>query len=234
MIGLDRPLKPEWIYKTLQMFEVGEKPTVYNIPFEEIAAELIGKEGKRKVRTVIFRSFLYTMQTEKNKIESNQFMESVKNYSLEEMKPLFLAKLFIDYEIVRNIIRKIFLVMQGDRSFSSNILRKQMVKTYGDRDVVKRSLRAVLSTLENFKYLSKLNNQFRLNDLIILSEYQTRYFINLYGAYYLKSKSVDLDSFDEAFILFFDLSGIYEVAKKYHSHDWEYIRDHGRNLVLLK
>ena len=58
MIAFDRPLRPRWIYETLQLAEPGQRLTELNLPFEGIATELTGKEGKRKVRTVLFRCFL--------------------------------------------------------------------------------------------------------------------------------------------------------------------------------
>ena len=58
MIGFDRPLRPRWIYESLLLAEPGQRLTELNQPFEEIACELTGKEGKRKVRTVLFRCFL--------------------------------------------------------------------------------------------------------------------------------------------------------------------------------
>ena len=96
MIGLDRPLRPSWIYETLKMIEVGEKPSIYNEPFEDIAKELVGKEGKRKVRTIIFRSFIYSLQEGRGQIQSNIFIEWSKNKSLEELKLLFFWKILMD------------------------------------------------------------------------------------------------------------------------------------------
>ncbi len=53
------------------MIQIGDNPSNYNIPFESIAKELVGKEGKRKVRTVIFRSFIYSFQPKRTKIRIN-------------------------------------------------------------------------------------------------------------------------------------------------------------------
>ena len=54
MIGYDRPLKPEWIYKSLQMVEPGKKPEDFYDAYNDIAVELTGKDGRRKTRTVLF------------------------------------------------------------------------------------------------------------------------------------------------------------------------------------
>ena len=45
MMGYDRPLKPEWIYKTLKNIKVGIKPEEFYDAYNEIAVELTGKDG---------------------------------------------------------------------------------------------------------------------------------------------------------------------------------------------
>ena len=71
MIGYDRPLKPEWIYKTLKMVEPGKKPEEYYDAYNQIAVELTGKDGRRKTRTVLFRTFIYSFQEKTSVIENN-------------------------------------------------------------------------------------------------------------------------------------------------------------------
>ena len=60
MLGYDRPLKPEWIYKSLRMVEEGRKPEEFYDAYNDIATELTGKDGRRKTRTVLFRTFIYS------------------------------------------------------------------------------------------------------------------------------------------------------------------------------
>ena len=63
MIGFDRPLKPRWIYETLLLVKPGQKLSELNDAFEKVARELTGKEGKRKVRTVLFAIFYVIQKT---------------------------------------------------------------------------------------------------------------------------------------------------------------------------
>ena len=51
MLGYDRPLKPEWIYKSLRMVEAGRKPEEFYDAYNDIATELTGKDGRRKTRS---------------------------------------------------------------------------------------------------------------------------------------------------------------------------------------
>lgn len=43
MLGYDRPLKPEWIYKSLKLVDAGKKPEDYYNAYNQIAVELTGK-----------------------------------------------------------------------------------------------------------------------------------------------------------------------------------------------
>ena len=55
MKGFDRPLRPDWIYDFVTTVNVGDKIIDHNEEFEKILWQLDGKEGKRKVRTVLTR-----------------------------------------------------------------------------------------------------------------------------------------------------------------------------------
>lgn len=235
MIGFDRPVKPEWIYETLKMIKVGEKPSVYNEPFEDIAKELIGKEGKRKVRTVIFRSFVYYMQNSKTTIKDNYFIRWVKESPLDELKPLLLLKLLMDYEICRFTIRKISLSLQPEGTFSTEILRQKMVREYGDRDVVKRSLRSLIATLHNFKFITKVDTKtYRITEKYPLDSKQIMQFLLLYGKSYIGSQMIDIESIEPEFSLFFDFDLVKDSLNEYNSIMWNYVREAGREIIYLK
>ncbi|MBF0101194.1 MAG: hypothetical protein HQK77_09835 [Desulfobacterales bacterium] len=46
-------------------------------------------------------------------IQPNIFIESAKKYSVEDLKPLFILKIVIDYEIARYTNRKIAVDLQA-------------------------------------------------------------------------------------------------------------------------
>jgi len=234
MIGLDRPLKPEWIYRLLNMIEPGTPASDYYQAFNDIAQELVGKEGKRKVRTIIFRSFFYSMQSTANFIETNPFITWAQTRSLPDLKPLLLAKILMDYSVTRFITQKISQNMNGDNRFSSSILQKKMVQEYGDRDVVRRSVRSFLHTLHHFGIISPLDPQtFVLGPKLQISDEHLRDFLILYGRYHLYSSTIDLSHIDASLLFYFEKADLLHVAQKYQGKDWEYIRDAGRRVVML-
>lgn len=217
------------------MVEIGEKPSTYNEPFEEIAKELVGKEGKRKVRTVIFRSFIYSLQKQRTSIQPNIFLDWSKDKSLEKLKPLFFWKILMDYKVARFIIKKIDICVDSSKSLSVALLSKKLVQEYGDRDVVKRSLRSFLATLDHFGFLSQIDKKnYNVSDKASLSNEQVRDFLILYAKVFLRSKVIDIKNIDPVFFFFFQPVDLKIVAKEYNSIYWEYIRGANRNQLILR
>ena len=235
MIGFDRPLRPQWIYETLKMVEIGQKPIKYNKPFEDIAVELVGKEGKRKARTVLFRSFIYSFQAKNTKIESNPIIELVQTRTLEQLKPIFLVKLLMDYEITRSVTNKIELLTDNSNIISIPPLSKRLVSEYGDRNVVKRSIRSFISTLCNFDVLSEVDNKtFKLTKRMKVEDEDLVDILKLYSTYFLKSEVVDLQQIPPQLFFYFDAPAFEDVAFAFNGVHWEYIKDVRRSVLMMK
>jgi len=233
MIGIDRPIRSEWIHQILKIMEPGQKLSDYNASFENIAKQLLGKEGKKKARTVIFRSFIHSVQTNTKTVEDSYFIQLAKEHGEAMLRPVFFLKLLMDYEILRQSIKKIFLLEQGNGLFSPDLLKKQIVRSFGDRDVVKRSANACLSTMVHFKLLAKNGKHYALIRQSALSETQSLFFIEMYSRFYLHSESVDLNAIDDVFNLIYPLDNMNRILNQ-HPERWEHIRDRGRNILLMK
>jgi len=235
LIGFDRPVKPEWIYNILKEIKVGANPSEYNEIFENIAKELTGKEGKRKARTVIFRSFLYSFQQKRTPVKNNIFLEWVERYTEYELRPLLLVKLMIDHEVLRFITKKMPISYDSNGYLSSNVLTKKMQTEHGDRDVVKRSVRSFLKTLCNFGVIEEIQrNRFNHLNKIKLNNEQTKNFLILYSKCYIRSGYLDLNNIDTALISFLDLPDLGNVANFYNNQCWSYVRDSGRTVLMMK
>jgi hypothetical protein len=60
------------------------------VPFESIACELTGKEGKRKARTVLFRCFLRA-ENNKTRVRKELVLKNLSSeHDLKFMTPIFL------------------------------------------------------------------------------------------------------------------------------------------------
>lgn len=235
MIGLDRPLRPDWIYETLRLIEVGSKPTEFYETFEDIAKELVGKEGKRKVRTVIFRSFLYSLQNGNSVVQNNVFLELAKSKPKNYIEPLFLWKILIDYETARFMTQKIALCVDNTGHLSTPLLSKRLVQQYGDRDVVKKSFRSFIATLVNFGILKhETKSDYLLLPQKPVSASQVKDFLKLYANYFLKSEFVDLQNIPTEFFQFFEPIDLVSIAREYNGVEWEYVRETERDVLIMK
>ncbi len=150
MIGYDRPLKPEWIYKTLQMVAPGKKPEEYYDAYNQIAVELTGKDGRRKTRTVLFRTFIYSFQEKTSVIENNILISLCKQKDYEYMKPILLSMFILHYEILKYFTQSYFKIFDPSQEVSATALTKKMTELFGDTEFAKRSTRAFFKTLSDF------------------------------------------------------------------------------------
>ena len=234
MMGYDRPLKPEWIYKTLKNIEVGTKPADFYEAYNEIAVELTGKDGRRKTRTVLFRTFIYSFQESKTKIESNLLIELSKKHDFEYMKPIYMAMFILDYEILKYFTQMFYRIFDATQTVSSVALTKKMTETYGDTEIVKRSTRAFLKTLSDFGILEakSLNNYEQINKINLSSE-QIADILELY-AVVNHTKQINLKNFDNTIFSYYNISDLTVIANKYHTDKWEYIRGIDRELLMMK
>lgn len=234
MIGYDRPLKPEWIYKTLKMVEPGKKPEEYYDAYNNIAVELTGKDGRRKTRTVLFRTFIYSFQEKTSIIENNLLIELCKKKDFDYMKPILLSMFIMDYEILRYFTKTYFKIFDPSQEVSSTALTRKMTENYGDTEIVKRSTRSFLKTLSDFKILepSSATTYHQLPKTELISE-QVGDILKLYAVVH-HTKQVDIKHIDQSIFAFYNIPDLNEVANEYHTQEWEYIKGHDRRLLMLK
>jgi hypothetical protein len=234
MIGYDRPLKPEWIYHTLAAITPGTKPEEFYDSYVNLVAERVGKDGVRKTRTVLFRTFIYSFQEKNGVIENNFLMDLCRQHDIEYMKPLLLSKLIIDYEILHFLTRRLSQIFDPTQDISASVLTKKMVDEYGDLEIVKRSTRAFLRTLTEFKLLIPIDTtKFRQVSRIALLPEQVKDIILLY-AKVNKTKQIYLNSFDSTYFAFYLKPDLHAVASEYHTTYWDYIRSVNREILAIK
>ncbi|MGB4091488.1 MAG: hypothetical protein WBK46_06045 [Ruminococcus flavefaciens] len=234
MIGYDRPLKPEWIFKTLQLVQPGRKPEEYYDAYNSIAVELTGKDGRRKTRTVLFRTFIYSFQETTSIIQDNMLLNLCKQRDFEYMKPILLAKFIIDYEILRFFTQKFYQIFDPSQEVSSPAITAKMVESYGDTEIIKRSTRSFLKTLCDFKILEPVNStKYHQLPKTDLTTEQIRDILKLY-AIANHTKQIDIQNLDKSMFAFYQTPDLNKVAKENHTSEWEYISGVDRKLLILK
>lgn len=232
-MGFDRPLKPEWLYKTLKNIEVGTKPEELYDAYNEIAVELTGKDGRRKTRTVLFRTFIYIFQESKTKNENNLLIELSKKHDFEYMKPIYMTMFILDYEILKYFTKMFDKIFDASQEISSVALKKKMTESYGDTGIVKRSTRAFFNTLTDFKILeakSMLNYE-QVNKSKISAE-QIADILELVAVVY-NTKQINIKNLDKTIFSYYNIADLTEVANKYHTDKWEYIRGVDREFLMM-
>jgi hypothetical protein len=234
MLGFDRPLKPEWIYKTLQLIEPGKKPEEFYDAYNQIAVELTGKDGRRKTRTVLFRTFIYSFQEKQTTIENNFLIELSKKHDFEYMKPIYMAQFMLHYDILAYFTKVFFQIFDPSQTISTKAISAKMVQQFGDLEIVKRSTRAFIKTLTDFNLIEKVTqDSFHQLPKSELSAEQVKDILKLYSVYN-HTQQINLQTLDTPLFAWYKKPEVNKVAHKFHPKEWEYIAGHGRNLVIFK
>jgi hypothetical protein len=222
MIGFDRPLRPHWIYESLLLAEPGQKMTELNLPFENIARELTGKEGKRKVRTVLFRCFLRSEDNE-TRVRNALFLKDLSaDKGLEFMKPIYLFYLVGKTDTLVKISKHIFRLYDFGEEINIQFLKNKMIDEFGERDVVGRATGAFIQTLEYFGIVQKAGTNAVLKKRLHVDEEQLRIIFILYSQEILYSPQVSLNHLPEFLFNYFDLPDVKNMAQRYNGQYWDY------------
>jgi len=221
MIGFDRPLRPQWIYDTLLLAKPGQKLSELNKPFEAIAKELTGKEGKRKVRTVLFRCFLRNEESG-NCVKEDLILKSLSiQYGLEFMTPIYLFYLIGKTSILYKISDYLFRLYGFNAKINVSFLKDKLVNLHGDRDVVVRSVRSFLKTLIYFE-VAEGGKSISLKRPLKIDEERTGLMIQIFSKEIIKTPQISLNDLPKPIFNYFELPELREVAWKMNGKYWEY------------
>lgn len=233
MIGYDRPVKPEWIYKSLRIVEPGKKPEEFYGPYNDIATELTGKDGRRKTRTVLFRTFIYSFQESKATVEDNILIQLSKKHDFKYMKPIYMAMFIMYYDILKSFTETYFRIFDASQDISSTALSQKMSEQFGDSEIIKRSTRSFLKTLSYFEILEPITKTtYRQLRKPQITKEQVADILKLY-AEVQHTKQVNIGEFNKAILAYYDAPNLSEVANTYHSKEWEYIKGINRELLMM-
>ena len=222
MIGFDRPLRPQWIYESLLLVKPGQKLTELNMPFESIAKELTGKEGKRKARTVLFRCFLRS-ESKIRRAQDSLFMKELsEKYGFEFMKPIYLFYLIGKTDTLTKLSKHIFRLYDIGGEINPQFLKNKMIDEFGERDVVGRSARSFIRTLEYFGVVQKAGKNAILKKRIHVDDQQLRIILCLYAQEMIHSPQISLNHLPEYLFNYFELPNVKTVAQKFNREYWDY------------
>lgn len=223
MIGFDRPLRPYWIYETLLLAQPGQQLSELNLPFEQVARELTGKEGKRKVRTVLFRYFLRDEHKQTRVRTPLPLKDLTEEFEFEFMRPLYLFYLVGSADMLYQISGHLFRLYGYGNPVNPAFLQQKMAGAFGERDVVLRAARSFLQTLAHFGIIeAKDGAGLLLKKPLPVGEEQLRVMLQLYAKEVLHSPQISLQQLNSPLFQFFALPDPKTVAQKYNGRYWDY------------
>lgn len=222
MIGFDRPLKPRWIYETLLLAEPDQRLCELNDAFENITRELTGKEGKRKVRTVLFRYFLRDPGNQGRAREILPLKELSLKKGCKFMEPVYLFYLVGSSATLYFITEQLFRLYDYGKPVNIAFLRQKMAGRFGDRDVVNRSVRSFLKTLEYFGVIQREDGLAVLKRPLPVDELQLCIMLQLYAKEILQTPQVSLRQLRSPLFKYFSLPDPKTVAQEYNGRFWDY------------
>jgi len=233
MIGYDRPLRPRWIYESLMIAQPGQRLSDLNKPFESIARELTGKEGKRKARTVLFRCFIRDEQNQTRVKKVNFLKDLTVRYGYEFMIPLYLFYLIGRTGTLINISEHIFRLYGFGSEVNVQFLKEKMIDSSGDRDVVARSAMAFIKSLEFFDIVVNAGDKLLLKERLKVNEEQARIILQLFSKEIINVPQISLNHFPFALFNYFDFPDLRALAQKYNGLYWDYQHSVKDNLLIM-
>lgn len=233
MIGFDRPIRPHWIYESLLLAKPGQKLTELNLPFEEITRELTGKEGKRKVRTVLFRCFLRDPTDQRRVRDKLWLKELSEQHDLTFMTPIYLFYLIANTDTLITISEHIFRLYEWGSNINAAFLKRKMIEGAGDRDVVSRSVGSFISTLNFFKVVTESNKKMILDKPLPISEEQASIMLQLWSGELRHMPQIDLNHLPPVVFDWFNWPDLRAVARKYNGELWDYQHRMGGEYLVV-
>jgi hypothetical protein len=153
MIGLDFPVKPEWIHDVHHLW----RP---NQPISELVQaalihtmqELGGEKTRRNSLGIILRYFVETEGGGKSRrtVSQDVWVAYSLAYPVNMMAPAYLAHLMGQNEVAQEIGRFLTRRHSPGDTFSSTEVRQHVSLTFGQRKVVTNAASAFLRTLDAF------------------------------------------------------------------------------------
>lgn len=160
MIGLDFPLKPEWIYEVNQLWEPKQSITVLvNKGITQAMQELGGEKTRRNTLSIILRIFVESEGGGNNRqtVDHDIWPSYSKMFSINSILPAYLVHIISTSEVANEATSFINHRFIPGSILKSEELRRYLISKYGERKVVLNAGSAFLKTLQYFGILKEGN-----------------------------------------------------------------------------
>ena len=138
------------------------------------------------------------------------------------MQPIYLFYLVGSSATLYRITGYLFRLYGYSKPVNPVFLQQKMASRFGDRDVVKRSVRSFLKTLNYFGIMQTENGMAILKRPLPVNEEQLCIMLWLYAKELLQSPQISLRQLRLPLFQFFTLPDPKAVARKYNGQYWDY------------
>jgi len=156
VIGLDFPVKPEWIHDVLRLWRPGRPiGELVQLALAETMQELGGEKTRRNSLTVILRYFVPTAGGggSRRTTTENVWAAYARAYPIHTLAPAWLAQIIAHNDVAAELAGFIAGRHRPGDELTSSEVRRFTIGRYGQRKVVTNSASAFLRTLQTFGVL---------------------------------------------------------------------------------
>ena len=225
MIGLDFPLKPEWIHDVHQLWQPDEP--ISGLVARALAAsmqELGGEKTRRNSLGILLRYFVATSGGGQSRrtFAQDLWVTYSRKYAATTLAPAYLVQLIANNEMAGEIVRFINRRYSPGDVINSADIRSHVISKYGERKVVTNAASAFLRTLQYFSVLepARATGQYRVSERLILGP--EVFPLAFWALWNLNPvPQVDLDAFNQSLEdSFVDTDNLDQCWKRYQPALW--------------
>lgn len=174
MIGLDFPLKPEWIHDVHQLWQPNEP--ISGLVTRALASsmpELGGEKTRRNSLSILLRCFVTTEGggNSRRTISQDLWVSYSRKFAASTLTPAYLVQLIASSDMAGEMVRFINRRYASGDIIDASDIRSYVIAKYGERKVVTNAASAFLRTLQYFSVLEpvKAAGQYRVNPRLPLA-----------------------------------------------------------------
>ena len=158
MIGMDFPIKPEWVYAVHHLWQP-EQPIsdLVQIALVETMQELGGEKTRRNSLSILLRNFVEMEGGGRSRqtLSRDPWVTFSRSNTISTMKPAYLAQIIAHNDVATEITKYVAHRFQPDDIARGTDIRQYLIANFGERKVVLNSASAFLKTLIYFDVLSE-------------------------------------------------------------------------------
>jgi hypothetical protein len=238
-IGLDFPLKPEWIHDVHQLWKPDESVSdLVARALPSTMQELGGEKTRRNSLSILLRNFV-TIEgggSSRHTVSQDVWVAYSKKFAVSTLTPAYLVQLITQNGLADEMVRFINRRYSTGDVIKSEELKRHIVGKYGERKVITNAVSAFLRTLQYFSVLQPVTTKgkYQVNERLDLTP---EVFPLVFWARWSTNPvpQVDIETFNEGLAdAFINPDHLDDYWKRYQSTLWAVFERIGSHSATLK